>query len=377
LATAVELQVVHVNAWTAGASDSFCAINESWNCDAVARSRWSVFLGVPVAVWGIFGYVQLAAVAFWGGFTRGSRAAVALFAGLAFFSLATSAVLGVISKTQIASICILCLATYGINLLLAVLAALELRRAGVRESLEDLQDWARVRSGVAWGALAVTLAAAAGLITLLPKYWSFEAAQVANTPKLPSNEPGKKPDDRGKQVDLASGVTEDGHPWIGAPEPKLTIVEFSDYQCPFCARSHLKLRSLVEAHPQALRLVHRHFPLDQACNPIIDKPFHKHACLYSGMAACAGEQGKFWAANDFLYAHGRDDEGVRPQRMAMELSLDAGKLLECLEKRAIGLIRADLEEGVKLKITGTPTFQVNGQIHVGEIPPEVLAPYQK
>ena len=167
-------------------------------------------------------------------------------------------------------------------------------------------------------------------------------------------------------------MTEDGHPWIGAKHPNVTVVEFSDYQCPFCNQAHAGMRALLATHP-GLRLVHRHFPLDQACNPIIDKPFHPYACAYSALAACAGEQNQFWAANDYLFKHGHDPDPVEPAAFARAVRVDPTKLGECLEQRAWAMVRPDVEEAVRLKITGTPTFQINGQLYLGQIPADVLS----
>ena len=164
-------------------------------------------------------------------------------------------------------------------------------------------------------------------------------------------------------------MTADGHPWIGARDPELTVVEFSDYQCPFCSRGHRIMRTLVRAHPTVIRLVHRHFPLDEACNPIIDRPFHRRACYYAALAVCAGEQKKFWAANDYLYTHGRDQAPVGPDLLAQQLGLDLPELNECLERRASDAMKGDLEEGVRLNITGTPTFMVDGKLYPGRVPP--------
>ena len=131
------------------------------------------------------------------------------------------------------------------------------------------------------------------------------------------------------------------------------------------------LRSLLTGNP-GLRLVHRHLPLDKACNPMVNRPFHLHACLYAKLAVCAGEQGRFWHANDYLFAHGREPNPVTPEVMAEAVGLDGEKLSECLERRGSGMIRSDIEAGVRLGITGTPTFQVDGQLYVGQLPPQVL-----
>jgi len=109
-----------------------------------------------------------------------------------------------------------------------------------------------------------------------------------------------------------SGAWSPTSPWpcwscggCGAARPALTVVEYSDYQCPHCRRGHDELRGLVREHPERVRLVHRDYPLDHHCNDLLKRPFHPQACRYAVLAHCAGEQGRFWEANDVLYSLGR------------------------------------------------------------------------
>ena len=130
--------------------------------------------------------------------------------------------------------------------------------------------------GVFAGSFAVVLVL---LWAFVPHYWRLET----------TNGPGG----------LTVGATPEGHPWIGARDPVLVIEEFSDYQCPHCRKGHHEIRRLLQNHPEDVRLVHRHFPLDHHCNARVNKPFHLNACTYARMANCAGRQDAFWQANDF------------------------------------------------------------------------------
>jgi protein-disulfide isomerase/uncharacterized membrane protein len=350
VAVAGELTALHVRVHLDPEYRSFCAINSTVNCDTVAQSEYSVLFGVPVSVWGLLGFLAMAAAAVPG--ALGRRAFGGAMLALTGIGALWCAVMAVISVVAIESVCLLCMATYAIGGVLLGMAILEARRGGLTKAVADDLRWFLGRPGLS-GGLAV--AGGAGLVALLalyPAYWRTAA----------SSGPGG----------LATG-TEGGHPWIGARDPVLTIVEYSDYQCPHCQRGHQELRALVAQHPDKVRLVHRNFPLDQACNPMIKRPFHTRACGYASLAACAGEQGRFWEANDHLFAAGLGTDEVTADRLAEAVGLDRAKLEACVQQRAAAMVRADVEDGMRLGIRGTPTFVVEGRVYPGRVPDEVLA----
>lgn len=372
LALSAYLLQEHYVAWTDPDVKALCDINEALSCSVVARSPYAAFLGLPVAGWGVLGYVVIAAVGFWGWFGRRPAPAVAALGVLAAFCVVVSLALGIVSKLAIGVLCPFCMGTYGVNGALAMLSLALFAKTGWRAAFTDALALLRERLAPtaqlgAAGALAVGL-----LAWLYPKYWLVEDPITKALRSMPAPPPSASacPD-----TGIATGTTAEGLPWIGAQAPKVIITEFSDYQCPFCALAHHKLRALIEAHPRVIRAVHRHFPLDQACNPIIQEPFHGAACYYAGLAACAEEQGKFWAANDHLFLHGRDAKPIEIAGFAGELGLDRKALEECLEERAWTKIRPDLEAGIQLQIRGTPSFLVDGKLHMGSDPAEILAPY--
>ena len=101
---------------------------------------------------------------------------------------------------------------------------------------------------------------------------------------------------------MPSGVNDEGHPWIGAENPELTIEEFTDYQCFQCKKMHFFLRRLVAQHPDKIRLVHRNYPLDHELNPIVvSQPYHVGSGKMALVANAAGISGKFWEMNDLLF----------------------------------------------------------------------------
>ena len=139
----------------------------------------------------------------------------------------------------------------------------------------------------------------------------------------------------------------------------LEIVEFSDFQCPFCARALPVTDSLLAAHPDEVRLEFRHFPL----------PMHEHAARAAQASIEAQRQGSFWSYHDLLFENQSAMTDADLVGYAEALGLDAAAFERAL---ADGVhqarMHADMEAGMALAVTGTPTFFVNGFRLVG-VPP--------
>jgi len=356
LGVSAELTRIHVETHTNPAFRSFCALSSRVNCETVAASPWSVFLGLPVSVWGLFAYGLVAGLAGWGLVRRRPHAAwpCGLLFVLGVAMSTVSVVLGAISVLYIESLCVLCLGSYVLNFAIlgvGLAACRRARAAGHRPLSADLHGLtARPAATAALGLAA--LGTVAAVRAAVPPYWESKL-------DLP-------------YAGLPTGHTADGHPWIGSTRPDVVLVEFSDYQCPHCGRRHEELRRLVQQAAGRLQVVHRHLPLDQACHPDVDRPFHRWSCRYAEFAACADEQGQFWAANDFLFQQGRRRERIEPRDVVAAAGLDERRFAECLESgRGRRVVAADIEAARALGIRGTPTFLLDGRPYPGRLPPEV------
>ncbi len=354
MAASVELTRIHVFVHTDPDYHSVCAMSEGVNCETVALSPYSVFAGIPVSVWGIAGYVVMALLALWGGFERRPHSAwpLGLLMLLACFSVVTSGILAFISVTSIDSVCLFCTVTYAVNAALLALTMLAWRQA--RLPLSKLLG-ADARALRARPRMLAALVLAAGAVVLclhglIPKYWQVPG--WADLPRLPS------------------GLDADGHHWIGARDPRLTIVEFSDYQCPHCRAAHREIRALAAKHPDQVRLIHRHLPLDMACHPVLRRPFHTHACLFAEAAECAGRQDRFWEMNDALFSIQDSVKAaeVDPVELAVRLGLNRVEFKRCLQSHATAeRIEADLKAAMDRQLRGTPTFLVGDEVHLGKL----------
>ncbi len=353
LLLSADLMRLHVAVHADPDYESYCSMGEGLDCAAVAQSEYSIWLGMPLALWGILAYLTLGALGLLS--LRDPRQSWPI--ALAWAISVPLALSGIglfwLSHYVIHSVCIVCAGTYLINFLLVGCASLVLRGGPgvVRRAFHEIYEHLGATiTFSALGLVAVLIVSAA-----LPEYWAVRA----NT----------GPDG------VPVGATEDGHAWIGAAFPELEVTEFSDYECPHCRSRHAKMRELVAQHPDKIRLVHMHYPLDNACNPNIPQPFHENACLYARMANCAARQDRFWEANDYLYANHKKTDPVTAERLARDVDLDGDALAACLADDAVAdEVARDMAAGRDLGVQGTPTFVVDGQVHPGWIPPEILDP---
>src|SRR5258706_6946640 len=147
----------------------------------------------------------------------------------------------------------------------------------------------------------------------------------------------------------------------GDPKAPITIVEFSDFQCPFCKKSESTLHELLTKYSGRVKLAYLDFPL---------RDIHPQAQSAAEAARCAGEQGKFWEYHDALYAEQSKLDGAELLTRARALNLDAKSFQSCLNSGKFkSKIEADMEQGRKVGVAGTPGFFVNGVFLSGAVPP--------
>ena len=156
---------------------------------------------------------------------------------------------------------------------------------------------------------------------------------------------------------LAVPVTVRDHA-IGRPDAPVTLVEYGDYECPYCAAAHPIVKRLRGALGDRLRFVFRNFPLNSV---------HPHASVAAQAAEAAAAQGKFWPMHDVLYAHQATlaDHGM--DEFALRVGLEIYKFnADLASGRFARRVREDFEGGQASGVTGTPTFFINGVRYAGE-----------
>ncbi|MDX1383934.1 MAG: DsbA family protein, partial [Thermoanaerobaculia bacterium] len=163
---------------------------------------------------------------------------------------------------------------------------------------------------------------------------------------------------------LRFDVEAEGFAATGPATAPVTIVEFSDFECPYCARLLPTLEAAKERYGDQLRIVYRHFPLS----------IHANAQKAAEASLCAGEQGRFWDMHDLLFAEqgSLDGEGLKDKAARLELAEEV--FAECLDSgRHFEAVQEDLRAGAEAGVDGTPAMFVNGRFLSGAVAFETLS----
>ena len=211
--------------------------------------------------------------------------------------------------------------------------------------------------------LALALLGACFFISESVDRGSHALRRVAMTlTDLPAGEPGSPAEEKLRPGgDLRYALNVAGAPRRGGEEATVTIVEWSDFQCPFCGRVNATLRQVEAAYGDRVALVFKHLPL----------PMHPGAPAAHAAAEAAHRQGRFWAMHDRIFANPRDVDPETFARYANEIGLDVARFRQDSQSAAIrSRIRSDAEEAEILGVTGTPSFFVNGRFLSGAQPYE-------
>ncbi len=150
----------------------------------------------------------------------------------------------------------------------------------------------------------------------------------------------------------------------GPARAPVTIVVFSDFECPFCQRTEATMRALADQYGTRVRVAWKNHPL----------PMHASARAAAKASLAAGEQGKFWEYHDALFAHQDALDQASLERYAGDLGLDVARFRRVMADASTeAAVAADDAEALRLGVTGTPTFFVNGRRVIGAQP---LAKFQ-
>src|SRR3989344_2211442 len=180
--------------------------------------------------------------------------------------------------------------------------------------------------------------------------------------KIPANQQSAAVVTSGSAKDLA-----DNDPILGNPEAPVTIVEFGDFQCPFCAQFFRTTeQQVIEQYVKTgkVRFIYRDFPLSG---------IHEHAQKSAEASECANEQGKFWPYHDILYAR-QAMLGVANYKVwARELGLNGDQFDQCLDSgKYTAEVQKDFQDGQTAGVTGTPASFINGKLVSGSVPFEAM-----
>lgn len=166
------------------------------------------------------------------------------------------------------------------------------------------------------------------------------------------------PPDPGKVLEDAVSIPVAGSPETGPSNAPITLVEFSDFQCPYCAVATPAIEEVLRAYPKQVKLIFKQYPLDQ----------HPQAPLAASAALAAFKQNKFWEMHDLLFANGSRLSRSNILAFADQLGLDKKRFESDLASTEIHeAVLRDMQDGEKAGVEGTPTLFINGQKYNGPI----------
>ena len=337
-----------------GAYASFCDISDGMSCDVVLGSSYASFLGIPVGAWALLAYIATAVLALLLGRAPAEKKLplATLLLGLTGAMLAVAGYFFVVSTVIIGVICPMCLSMDAVNIALFVAAFAQFRLLPAAASPD-------------FSASRILLVAAAGTVAGLALLVIGQSEDGPTGPMTVEEIRRKDPKFYAFYI---------SQPVVGAPgttseietSTPVTIVEYSDYECPYCRRAFLFLDALKAEDPDGVTVVHRNFPLSSACNPAITSSGHGHACDAALASICAYEQGK---GRDYSYLLFTADAGLSPEALAgfaQHLGLDQAAFAACQDSPETAEILAQqVQEGIDAGIESTPTMFINGRLIKG------------
>jgi protein-disulfide isomerase/uncharacterized membrane protein len=345
-------------------SGPLCGADEGLGCHSVASGPYSSLMGLPLASWGAVFYSTLVLLGFGGIiFWRDCGRVFLRWAFfLAVFGLALDLYLAYTMIFRIRAICWLCAATYAINFMIIIVLVKEVwREPGPRMSLRTIFPGTKDAQGIGLyyrnvikglligGILLAAVVGVAGSQFLSKLLTENDRERLANIKKNLSRQ---KP----------TVIEVKNRPVMGADDATVTVVEFSDFLCPFCAKASRYIKLTASGTHDTTRFVFRHYPLDKSCNRKLRSDVHPGACLLAEGAVCAFEQNKFWEYHDIAF----ETKGSISRSVVMDnaskIGLALGEFKSCLDSgRGLKVVREDIEAASNAGVKSTPTLFINGR----------------
>ena len=347
-----ELFRIHLQALKDPDFDAVCHISPAVDCVSVSITPYALFFGIPNALIGMIFYLLLAGLAllqlrpvhriF-------ERARNAIFA-IAIWDAGYSLYLALISAFVLKTLCPYCTGLYVVNLAILILAGL------------TLDPWPQVVEQVL-ADIRLIFQEAVLFVSFLALTLALAGAVAFQNHRLK--------DQRDQRIQVAFGKTPisldlKDDPAIGPIAAPVTIVEFTDYQCPHCQNLERAMRKILERYQGRVRIINKNFPLNSDCNPAVKTRLHPEACIAALAAECANRLGRFQEFKPLLFDT-QDLTWPNLMLLARQTGLSENDMIACLKSGYAGnQIQRDVLDGLKLDLKSTPALLVNGHLFLGE-----------
>ena len=359
----VTAELVHVyfkvNFSNGDFNPSFCSVSNLIDCDGVAKTNYSLFLGIPLAIWGVILYTVLLFLTYVDKINEKLNLVIlkvfknpkSYIATLGLFSFCCSMVLACISIFEIKKICILCFVTYFIDLIIAFCA----KSKGF--FIEDIKNTAiDFFEGAKKYFILFLIVCATGIGFLY-----YMSTSLVMSPNLRDMKSFKEFQDLKTNIYAIKGNT------LGNPDGEIVIYIYSDFMCPFCKIANTMMHKLAKEEKDVV-VYHINFPLDSECNPALKQSMHPGACLLATYALAAERQGAYWDMASAIY-----DKLPMTEEEILNLADIVNINKEQLKRDAHSEdVASDLSKQIakamNFGIKGTPTMVIDGIEHKSALP---------
>ncbi len=357
-ALTIKLAMIYYSAnYDKYALSSFCSINDFVDCDGAAKTMVSQFLGIPLAYWGMLFYITVLFLTFvdklknakFLKFLEVFKNPVAYITVIGTFAFIVSMTLAGISIFKIKKLCILCVITYLIDFLIALIPAKNIKDyfSSFKTTFFDFIDGVKKYPKT----FVILLILAISMLTY---------SEVTNcfTPHI------KRAKEIKKFILMKENPYKIDGNILGNENADVIIELYSDYGCPICSVHNIILHKIVQEY-QNVKVIHYNLPFDITCNHELSMTMHPGGCFMSKAALAAGKLGNYWGMSSLLYEnHPMNEKELIP--LIEKLGLDKDKMFAYMNSKEIDdKIQEQLYKSYELNIDATPTMFVNGEKRLG------------
>ena len=343
------------------ALSSFCSINDFIDCDGAAKSSVSQFWGIPLVYWGMLFYItiffltivdKLKQIKFLK-FLEVFKNPVSYITMLGTVAFACSMVLAGLSLFKIHKLCVLCVITYFIDFIIALVASSGKFRQIAADFKTTILDF--ISGAKKYPKTFIVL------LILAVSFFTYSGVTYNFVPHIKKQKAILKYRDIKFNPYRVKGNT------LGSEKADVIIELYSDYVCPLCYIHNIMLHQAAKEFSN-IKIIHHNYPFDKECNPYISINMHPNACFMARGAIAARNQGNYWEMSSLLYEN-QPTNMEAMLKLSDELGFNKDKFISDFKsEKTAKEIETELNKAVDLNIDSTPTMYVNGDKIVGVKP---------
>lgn len=345
----VELAVIYYQSnFNLYSVPSFCSINSFIDCDGVAQTSASVFLGIPLCYWGLLFYSfvlillhadKIKNVKYLDCFSV-FKTPYSYISVLGMFSFLISAILAIISVFKLQKLCILCVFTYFVNFAIALVST-DFNNGGFAADIRT--SWVDFVHGLKKYGIH--------LLIVLFIFSLFLSYTTINMPFASRKESIKYYMNLKKNPYKTTGNS------LGNESANIVVHLYTDFGCPICPTYNIMIHKLVRENKN-IKVVHHQFPLDNECNHYLTSQMHEGGCRMARYSIAAENQGKYWDMSELLF-ESKPKNDSSALELAKQLNLDIEKFVRDINSFETKIkLQKEIDDAISKGIDGTPTVLV-------------------